>query len=82
MKKYKVTRYFDSYPENVIYCTCDTIEEARLKCKEANDRVKTVLIRIIISLCMVTRSLIINRIEQTKVCCEAIFAVDFNLNII
>lgn len=40
MKKYKVTRYFDGYPDGVVYCTCDTIEEARLKRKEANDKVK------------------------------------------
>lgn len=29
MKKYKVTRYFDGYPEGIVYCTCDTIEEAK-----------------------------------------------------
>lgn len=40
MKKYKVTRYFDGYPEDVVYCTCDTIEEARLKREEANKLVK------------------------------------------
>lgn len=40
MKKYKVTRYFDCYPSGIVYCTCDTIEEARLKRNEANDKVK------------------------------------------
>lgn len=64
--KYKVTRYFDGYPEDIVYCTCDTIEEARLKRKEANDRVKTVLIQTIISLCMVMKILIISHIEQSR----------------
>lgn len=27
--KYKVTRYFDGYPEDIVYCTCDTIEETK-----------------------------------------------------
>lgn len=36
-KVYRVVRYFDDYPENTM-CKCDTIEEARIKCTEHNNR--------------------------------------------
>lgn len=36
-KEYRVVRYFDGYPEYAM-CKCDTIEEARIKCKEYNDK--------------------------------------------
>ncbi|MBE3053752.1 hypothetical protein HXC23_16825 [Bacteroides fragilis] len=36
-KVYRVVRYFDGYPEYTM-CKCDTIEEARVKCKEHNDK--------------------------------------------
>lgn len=36
-KVYRIVRYFDGYPDYTMY-KCDTIEEARVKCKEYNDR--------------------------------------------
>ena len=36
-KEYRVVRYFDGYPEYTM-CKCDTIEEARVKRKEHNDK--------------------------------------------
>lgn len=41
-KKFVVTRYFDSYPQ-AIYCVCDTIEEARKKRNEANEKYHTAI---------------------------------------
>lgn len=38
-KKYRVVRYFDSYPVST-FCECDTIEEARLKRDECNSNDK------------------------------------------
>ena len=36
-KVYRVVRYFDGYPEYTM-CKCDTIEEARIKMYEHNNR--------------------------------------------
>ncbi len=36
-KVYRIVRYFDGYPEYTM-CKCYTIEEARIKCKEYNDK--------------------------------------------
>lgn len=36
-KMYRVVRYFDGYPEYTM-CKCDTIEEARIKRKEYDDK--------------------------------------------
>lgn len=36
-KEYRIVRYFDGYPEYTM-CECYTIEEARIKCKEYNDK--------------------------------------------
>lgn len=36
-KVYRVVRYFDGYPEYTM-CKCDTIEEARIKRNECNNK--------------------------------------------
>lgn len=41
-KKFVVTKYFDSYPTSP-YCVCDTIEEARKKRDEANNKYRSAI---------------------------------------
>ena len=64
-KKFVVTKYFDSYPTSP-YCVCDTIEEARKKRDEANNKYRSAITDFHILVYGMKKNLMLNLIEQSN----------------